>query len=75
MEETDKILRKGFEDVTTNNVRAAVAHSNDSRKLIRELEDKVKSLDGEIRSFNSTIELMQKQIALLQAKLYAGGTA
>lgn len=75
MEAGEKELRQAFEEVTTNNVKAAVEHSNESRKLIRELEKKIVSLDGEIRTYNSRIELMQQQIAMLQAKLYQGGTS
>jgi len=74
MESGEKELRKAFEDVTTNNVRAAVTHGNETRKLVRELEEKIKSLDGIIRQVDEKIEGLRGQITSMQMKIYSGGT-
>jgi chaperonin cofactor prefoldin len=75
MEAGELEIRKAFEDVTTNNVRATVNHSNTTRKLVTELNKKVGSLEGEIRQFSSKIDMLQSQITTLQTVLFAGGTA
>ncbi len=75
MEAGEKELRKAFEEVTTNNVKAAVAHSNETRRLVRELEGRVQSLDDLIRNYDNTIDLLKKQITNLQIKMFSGGTS
>jgi hypothetical protein len=63
-----------FEEVTTRNVKAVVQHANLTRDLVKELETKVKSLDGLVRQYDAKIELLQKQIVVLQTKLFSGGS-
>jgi len=75
MESGDREIGKAFEEVTTRNVRANVDFSNETRKLVRILEEKIISLEGMVRTYDSKIELIQKQISLLQQKLYAGGSS
>jgi chaperonin cofactor prefoldin len=67
-------LKKAFEDVTTNNVRAAIEYSNETRKLVRVLEKKVESLDGSIRQYQEQIDFLKKQLTNIQIKVYSGGT-
>lgn len=74
MEAGEKELRKVFEDVTTRNVTAVVDHSNETRKLIRELEDKIKSLENMVLNQQQLVAEMRSQLAFVQAKIYAGGT-
>jgi len=74
MEAGEKELRKTFEEVTTNNVRAAVAHSNETRKIVRDLEQRVIALDGLVRNYESVIETLRNQIVFLQTKVFSGGT-
>ena len=44
----DKELRQIFEETTTQNVKATVAYSTDTRKVVRDLEEKVNNLDVRI---------------------------
>lgn len=74
METGEKELRKAFEEVTTNNVKASIAHGNESRRLIRELTEKVLLLEGNLRQTNESIEELRKLVVNLQVKLYSGGT-
>lgn len=74
MESGEKELRKAFEEVTTNNVRAILDHANSSRKMVRELEEKVLQLEELLRQYDNRFATMQNQITNLQAKLYRGGS-
>jgi uncharacterized coiled-coil protein SlyX len=75
MEAGELELRKAFEEVTTRNVNAAVAHGNETRKLTRELEKKVEKLEGVVREQNATIDSLKLQLSGVQTKLFSGGTS
>lgn len=70
----DKEIRKAFEEVTTRNVKAAVNHSNDTRKIVRDLEAKILHLEEISRAKDNVINDMRQQISLIQQQLYSGGT-
>ena len=72
MEAGEKELRQVFEDVTTNNVKATVAHSNETRKMMRVLEEKVILLEGILRQYDEKIEDLRKLLVNVQMKLYSG---
>ena len=74
MESGELELRKVFEDVTTNNVKATVAHSNETRQMMRVVEEKVILLEGMLRQSDEKIEDLRKLVVNLQMKLYSGGT-
>lgn len=70
----DREVLAAFQEATTRNVKAVVAHTNATRDLVKELEAKVKSLDGLVRQYDQKFELLQKQIVVLQTKLFSGGS-
>jgi peptidoglycan hydrolase CwlO-like protein len=70
----DKEILESLQETTTRNVKAVVAHANETRDLVRELEEKVRHLDGLVRQYEQKFELLQKQIAVLQTKLFSGGS-
>ena len=70
----DKELRKAFEETTTRNVQANIDFSQDTRTVVRELEEKVNNLDNLVRQYDTKFEEMTKQLAYLQAKVYSGGS-
>jgi len=74
MESGEKEMRLAFEQVTTNNVKAILEHSNTTRRLTNELVDKLEHQNGVISSLNKRIDLQQDQIAFIQSKLFQGGT-
>ncbi len=74
MEAGELELRKVFEETTTRNVQAILVHANETRKLLRELEEKVKNLDNLVRSKDEVIETLKKQISNIQQKLYRDGS-
>lgn len=74
MDETDKEFRRIFEQTTTRNVRAAVAFSNDTRKLIHDLEARVERLEQQNRLLVEQLEQFRIMLAGVQAKLFSGGT-
>jgi len=71
----DRQIIKAMEDVITNNVKAAVAHGNETRKLVRELEKKVISLDGLVRQQQEIIAGYRQQLSTIQAIVFKGGTS
>lgn len=74
MDETEKILRKNFEDVTTRNVTTAVDFSQETRRIVRKLEKKIELLEGIIRQQDKQNELIRLQLSKIQMKVYSGGT-
>lgn len=74
MEPGEKELREIFEKTTINNIKAIVAYNEQTQKLIEGLENKVKDLDGVIRQYDVTIDNFRKQLAVLQTKVFQGGS-
>lgn len=75
MKPGEKEQKLAFEEVTRRNVIAVVSHSNETRKLLNELTEKVQSLQDLIMSRDTQINLLKKQIVVLQTKIFAGGTS
>ena len=74
MESGEKEMRKVFEDVTTGNVKTVLAHANETRKIVRDLEDRMAKLESLIRNQDSIIESLKIQLAGIQTKIFSGGT-
>ncbi len=70
----DREILAALQETTVRNVKAVIQHANITRDLVTELEKKVNSLDGLVRQYEKRIDLLQKQIVVLQTKLYSGGT-
>jgi len=74
MESGEKELRQAFEDVTTNNVKTVVEFSQETRKIVRDLEAKILKLEEIVRGQNEAIDGLRVQLAIVQARVYSGGT-
>jgi len=74
METGELEVRKIFEETTTRNVTAILDHSNKTRALVRELNDRIDKMEESIRVFSGMIDEMRKQLSFVQAELYKGGT-
>ena len=74
MESGEKEMRLAFEQVTTNNVNAILNHGNTTRKIVKEMMERMDRQDSTINALNKRIDAQQQQITVLQAKLFAGGT-
>lgn len=74
MEAGEKELRQIFEKTTITNIKAIIAYNDLTQKLVRELEDKIKGLDGIIRQYDAKFENMSKQLVAIQTRIYAGGS-
>ena len=74
MNPLEKEERLAFEALTTRNVKAAVAHSNDTRALVRDLQEQVKRLINTLLSREEDLKQIKIQLAALQQKIYRGGT-
>lgn len=75
MEAGEKETRKAFEKVVKNNVLAAIEHSNETRKLIRDLETNVQTLQNAVLSRDQEIQEIKNQIALLLQQMVSKGTS
>lgn len=73
-ESTDKHVMKAIEDVMTRNVRAAISHGNETRKIVDGAIERVDKLAAQVRQLNEAIEDIRRRMALVQADLYRGGT-
>lgn len=67
-------LRKAFEEATIQNVKMIVDFSQETRKLTRELGEKVDHLSNLILTKDKELETMNIQLAALQQRLYSQGT-
>jgi len=75
MEAGEKELREVFEKTTINNINAIIAYNDQTQELIKQLEKHVKDLDGIIRQYDATIDNLKKQIAVIQTKVFQGGSS
>ena len=71
----DDSVWKAHEETTTRNVRTAVEHGNESRRLVRELETKVEKLEKQIMLQEQKFNEMKKQLSAIQQKVFAGGSS
>ena len=74
MSELENDMALGFQQVTTRNVLAAVDHGNETRRIAKELEGRVKRLEQALQSRDSQIKQLRTMIAGLQDKAFRGGT-
>ena len=74
MEAGELEMRKAFEEVTTRNVQAAINYSNETRKIVRQLEEKMIHFENLAQAKDKEIGVLRQQISVLQQKLYMGGT-
>ena len=74
MESGEYENRKAFEEVTTKNVKIAVAFAQETRNLIREHEEKMIKFESIIRQQKLELSQLRNLLAGVQAKLFSGGT-
>ena len=74
MDAGEKELREIFEKTTINNIRAIIAYNEQTQEMVKKLEIHVKDLDGVIRQYDSLIDNLRKQLAVLQTKVFRGGS-
>lgn len=74
MEPGEKELREIFERTTITNIKAIISYNDQTQELVKKLEGKVEDLDGVIRQYDATIDNFRKQLAVLQTKVFEGGS-
>jgi len=74
MESGEYENRKAFEEVTTKNVKIAVAFAQETRNLIRGHEEKMIKFESTIRQQKLELSQLRNLLAGVQAKLFSGGT-
>lgn len=70
MEAGEKELRLHFEEVTARNVKSAIKHGNDTRQIVRDLEERVKHMEDVMIEKDKQLNDLIRQFNLLRAQLY-----
>lgn len=61
-------------DVTDKNIKAILQHSNETRKMLRELQEKIDNVNGICGMLGARVDQLEQQVRTLQVRLYSGGT-
>lgn len=69
----EREAKKAFEEVTTRNVKTILEYTRETRRIVRELEERVVNLEKANLGLEVKILDLQRQIQLLQIKLYNNG--
>lgn len=64
---------KVSEEVNTKNVLAVIQYSEDTRQMVRDLEDQVKWLTNEVTTIRDTTTQLLSQVGILRGEVYGGG--
>jgi chaperonin cofactor prefoldin len=70
----DREIAKASEEVATRNVLAAIQHSNETRKIVKELATILDALQNRVRVQNEEIKQLREQLSKLQQQFYLKGT-
>lgn len=70
----DKEIVLASEEVQRKNLKVAIQHGNETRKMVRELGAIVDALQNQIITQNKTVEQLRLQLANLQQQFYAKGS-
>ncbi len=62
------------EEVTRRNVQANIDFSEETRNLVRGLEERVLHSENELQSLKSLVEEYKNQVSILQQQFYLKGT-
>jgi len=74
MESGEKEMRMAFEEVTTRNVKTMITYSTETRQIVRDMQEKVDLVQAQLRQADEKINNLTRQLSIVQAKLYSGGT-
>ena len=74
MADHDTELRRGFEQTATNNIKAGIAHGNETRKIVKALDEKVFRLENIIKQQHELLGQFRQQLAGVQQRLYVHGS-
>ena len=64
---------KVAEVVNTRNVLAVAQYAEETRVMFRELEEKVRWLENEVRTLLDTNAQLLQQVGILRGEVYGGG--
>ena len=65
---------KNHEEITTKNLLTIQDHTNETRRIVREIESKVQHLEAIISQKDQEIAQIRAQLVAIQQKVYSGGT-
>jgi len=71
---SNKEIILASEEVQRRNIITIQNYSKATRKIVRDLEDKIKIMNDMIIEQNKIIAQMRQQLSIVQGILYRGGT-
>lgn len=71
---TEKEVVLASEEVQRRNINAMLAHGNETRKIVRELEKQLDAVKGTVREQAKTIAELRNMLVKIQMVVYRGGT-
>lgn len=74
MENGERELRKAFEETATRNIRAVIEDVKKNREEMAQIRKEINELKNLVILNNEKIGKFTEQLALLQARIYQGGT-
>jgi hypothetical protein len=74
MEPGELELRKAFEQTTRGNINTMIAFCEDTRKMLRDTQDEVKTMKDLLMAKDTELNQLKVQVANLQQKIYSSGT-
>ena len=69
-----KEVNDAFEEVVRRNVEAAVAFSNETRRIVLGIEERMKRLEEQARNQDAEMARLRVMLANLQTRIFSGGT-
>lgn len=70
----DVETNKAIEETIRRNIESVIAFSNETRQIVRGLEEKVKRMEDQLRNKENEVQQLRNMVAAMQAKVYVGGT-
>ena len=70
----EKEILKAIEETVSTNLSTMQNFGNETRKVVRECENKIIGLQEENRNLKSEISQLRIMLANVQARVYSGGT-
>lgn len=67
-------VQKASEEVNRRNAEMTIKHSNDTRKIVRTLEEQVNQLKSLVVQQNTKIQILEDRITTLIKHAFTGGS-
>jgi archaellum component FlaC len=70
----DKEIMLASEKVQATNIKSCIQFSNETRKIVNALLEKVERLENNVLTYKTLVEQQKQQLAILQGRFYSAGS-